>query len=131
MANAGEEIEHFALRWRSVGRSIRREKCELQLTRQGYDCLIARFFTAGKVALELYVYIAAPENAAQLLQAFFRAGSSAGRESMRQQSFLAASDADEAAAHRRDFFRKNAAFAFGRAQFHLRNQAAQILISRA
>ena len=53
------------------------------------------------------------------------------RQSMRQRSFLAAGQADQAFGSFRNFRDENMALALWRLQFHFRDEAAKILVSQA
>ena len=53
------------------------------------------------------------------------------RQRVRQRTFVASGEADEAGGAFGDFFGRDVAFAFSRAQFHARDQAAEILIAGA
>ena len=94
MADAGEDIQHFALLLLRVADAIGREQRQFQFSRDCHGGLIARFFFAGEMALQFDVNILPAEHPAKLLHAFHGGFHSALRQSMRQRAFFAARQAD-------------------------------------
>jgi len=93
--------------------------------------LVARFFLAVKVPLQLDVNVLAPENLAECMHARRARFRSSSRKRVRQRPFRSARKAEQAAGMFRHFFRRNAAFSFARSQFHPGNQPAKIPVSGA
>ena len=131
MADAGEHVEHLALLGLRVRDAVGRQQRQFQFSRNVHRGLVARFFLAAEMPLQFDVHIFAAERAAKLLHAFDGRVHPALRQSMRQRAFVAARQADQAAAHRGDFFGLDASLPFSRAQLHARDQAAQILVALA
>ena len=73
MAQAGEDIEDFALRGQRVANAIGGEQWKMQTAREFDGNLVAAFFFDGEVALQFDVNIVAAENCAKLFQTFSRA----------------------------------------------------------
>ena len=67
MANAGENIEHFALPRQRVGNAVGRKQGQLQFSCDFDGGLIARFFVAAEMALKFDVNIVPAERTAKLL----------------------------------------------------------------
>ena len=61
MADAGEDIEHFALRRLRVANAIGGEQRQIQFARDFEGRLVARFFFAAEMALQFDVNIVAAE----------------------------------------------------------------------
>ena len=82
------------------------------------------------MALQFDVDIAAAEALAELVDGCGGGFDSAVREGMGERTFVAAGEADEARRAGGDFFGRDVAFAFFCAQFHARDQAAEVLVTR-
>ena len=61
MANAGEDVQHFALLWPRVADAVGREQRQGQFPCDFERRLIARFFRAAEVPLQFHVHILAAE----------------------------------------------------------------------
>ena len=70
MADAGEDVEHFALRRLRVADAIGGEQRQMQFARDFDRRLVARFFVAVEMALQFDVDIFAAEEFAELPHAF-------------------------------------------------------------
>src|SRR5580704_14106279 len=91
--------------------------------------MIAGFLLPMKMTLQFHIDVVPAKNADQLLHAaapFFHATAC---ESKSQWTIVVASKADQSSSMFSQFFFPHRALAFGRAQLHLRNQAAEVLIS--
>ena len=118
--------------WKEAGPqldAIRRQERQSQPPRDFNRRLIPRFLIAMQMSLQLDIYIVPPENFAELPHAFDSGFHSAAAQRMRQRTFFAARQADQAAGMFRQLFSGNRAFAFRGAQLHPRDQAAKILIT--
>ena len=131
MANAGEDIQQLALLGQRVRDAISSQQRQLQLSRDGHRSLVARFLFAAEMALQFDVNIFPAERAAKLLHAFDGGVEPALRQSVRERTFVAPRQADQAATHRGDFLVLDASLPFARAKLHPRDQTAQILIALA
>jgi len=72
MAQAGEDIEDFALRGNGVRDAVGGEQGKMQIAREFDGNLVAALFFDGKVALEFDINIVAAEEFAELLEGFSR-----------------------------------------------------------
>ena len=129
IADRGENVQRLAIDARGMRDAIRCQQRQVQTPRDFHGCLIARLFIAMQMPLQLDIYIVAPKNPAEPSHTFDSAFDAAAAERMRQRAFFAARQADEPGGMFRQFFRGDRAFAFRRAQFHARDQAAEILIT--
>ena len=131
IANTCEHIQDFALPRLRITNAIRRQQRQLQLPRDFNGSMIARFFIAAKMPLQFHVNVLSPKQFAKPLHALHSARNASVRQRMRERPLLASRQADESARLFSNFLRRNISFTFSRAQFHPRNQPAQILITLA
>jgi hypothetical protein len=93
--------------------------------------LIARFFLAAEMPLQFDVNIFIPKLSAEILHALQPFAHSSAGQRVGQRAFVASGKANQSGGVFGDFFGGNVAFSFARAQFHARDQPAEILVSRA
>jgi len=87
-------------------------------------------FTEPMVAYVLF-FDKKPESLAELLHAGRRGSEPSARQGLRQRALRASGEADEAAGAFGHLFRQDVPLSFLGAQFHARDQAAKIPVSRA
>src|SRR6185437_5575882 len=131
MANACEDVEHFARRSLCVRDAIGRKQGQTQFARNLHRGLIARFFFTAEMPLQFDIDIVATKNVAESLDAFHSARDSSMDERMRQRSFFAARKTDKANGFLRNFLGRDRTFSFACAQFHVSDKAAKILVACA
>ena len=115
VANAGEDVQHFALVRKRMADAIGGQQRQRQFARDLQRRLIARFFLAAEMPLQFDIDILAAEKIAELQDALRRLLHPSLPQRMRQRPFFASGKADQAGGAAGDFFRRNAAFAFLRA----------------
>jgi len=131
MADAGEYVQHFTLVGKRMAHRIGGHERQRQFARDLPRRLIARFFLAAEMPLQFDIDVLATEEIAKLPDRLRRLRYSALHKRMRQRPFFAAGKANQAGRAAGEVFRSDLALAFFRMQFHVRNQAAKILISGA
>lgn len=131
MANACEDVEHFACWSLCVRDAIGRKQWQMQFARDLHRGLIARLFFTAEMALQFDVNIVAAKNFAELLDVFNSTRNSSMGERMRQRSFFTARKTDKANGFFRDFLGRDGTFSLACAQFHARDEVAKILIACA
>src|SRR5579885_321807 len=112
VAKAGEDVEHFALARLSMGNAIRGEQRQTEFRRDGNSGLIACFFVAAEVALELNIDVFAAEDSTKLANAAKRGAGIFVDEGVSERTFRAAGKANKTFSELLDFAGRNRAFAF-------------------
>src|SRR6516164_6798449 len=105
ITNAGEDVEYFSLIGLREANAICGKQGQLQFSRDRDGGLIAGFFFAAMMALKLDVDVFAAECTTQFFDAVQAALAAACSQCMSEQAFVAACEADQAAAHLRNFLR--------------------------
>ena len=111
--------------------SIGGQQRQGQFARDLQRRLIARLFFAAEMPLQFHIYVVVTEKTAKLQDALRRLLHPSLAERMRQGTFFAAGQADQSRSASGELLRANPAFAFLRVQLHMRDQAAEVLISGA
>ena len=129
MAQAGEHIEQLSLSRLRIADSVGRDQRRSQSARQLDHRLIADLFGAMKMTLQFEIDVLLPEDALQALH-------SAARQIPRQRTILVAGQANQTFRKLGQLILCHGGFLPGlgvlrRAQLHARDQAAQVLITRA
>ena len=96
IADAGEDVENLPLFRLGILRALRCQQRQAEAARQRDGRLVARFLLAVVVPLQLDVNIFATINRDEQFERASRFGHSAVGQRMRQRTFVAAGDADEA-----------------------------------
>ncbi len=104
MADAGEDVEDFALRRLRVANAVGREQRQFQLARDFDGGLVAGFLFAAEVALQFDIDIVTAEYFAELLDGCGRGFDSALSEGVCERAFIASGEADEAGGAFGNFF---------------------------
>ncbi len=131
---AGEDVQHLALHTGGVADAVGGDQRKLHAAREFHGGLIARFFVAVEMALQFDVNVVASEDARQAIQSFGRV---AVFQAACERAFVATSEADQPFGELSEVLERGGGpFAglrdFGaRAQFHARDEAAEILIAFA
>ena len=129
MAQAGKNVEDFALCRCGMGDAVGGQQWKTQAARQFDGSLVAALFFDGKVALQFDVNIVMAKEFAEFLDNFACGFFPAGTECMRQRAFVAAGEADQSSTEVLQLAGLNRAFTFCCSEFHARNQAAKVFVS--
>ena len=131
MAQRSENVQHFPFLRQRVAHAVCRQQRQARASRDFERGLVARLFFARKMALQFDVHIAAAKKFREPLNAGDSARDSSVRQRVRQRTFVAARKANQARGIADKFLLVHVAFVFWRAQFHARDQAANVLVSFA
>ncbi len=135
MADGGEGVEDLALFGPRIAHAVGRDDGQAERARDLDRCLVARFFFAQKMALQLDVNILAAEDRDQALDGAARFFHPALGQRGGQRTVVASGQADEAGGifaqivfAGGDHFRRRV---FRAAHLHARNQPAKVLVAGA
>src|ERR1700722_14666088 len=128
MPDAGKNVERFALSGLSMADAARGQNRQRELTPNFDSRVIARFFSAKEMPLQLDVDVFAAEEFAKLVNAFACLSDSSQGQCVCERTFVPTGEADKASGGLCNFFPRNATLAFWSAQFHARDETAKIPI---
>jgi len=131
VANRGEHIAKFTLARGRLADSIGGQQREMQGAGDFDGSSVAGFLLAMKMTLQFHINIAVAKNAGQAFHRAPRFFHAALRQGSGEQTIIAAGETNESIGMLLQFAFTDGALTFLRAQLHLRNQTAKILISGA
>src|SRR5580692_6856045 len=131
MANRGESVAEFASFGSGVADSVGGQQRKIQRTRDIDRRAIAGFFFALEMTLQFNVDVAGAKDSYQLIDDSPRFVDATLPQRSGQRAFRAAGEADESGSVLLQFVGTDRALAFLRAQLHLGDQAAKILVAGA
>src|SRR5437868_12582859 len=104
IADAGEDVEQFALARQSVTYAISGQQWQRQLASNLHGRLITRFFRAAIMPLHLDINVFPAKQFAELPHAFNSLLDASLFQRGRERSFLSAGKANQTSMHAREFF---------------------------
>ncbi len=132
VADGGEDVEDFALVLGGVADAVGGEDGEMEGLGDAQGGLVAGFFGAVAVALQLDVDVVGAEDADELLDALAAGGFAAGGERGGEWAFVAAGEAEEAVLEFGEIVERGGAFALvGFAHFEAGDELAEVLVAGA
>ena len=133
IANAGEHLRDLSLPASRVTNSIRRQQRQFQAARNFDYRMIARFFIAIEVALQLSINISSAKDINQPLRVSLCTSVSSVVKILRQQPIASSSQANQPFRTLRQFIWRHCTFAglcmLRHAHFHQSDQTTKILIA--
>jgi hypothetical protein len=132
VADGGEEVEDFAVAGLGVADAVGGDDGELERAGEAEGGLVAGFFFALVVALELDVDVVRAVEAGELFEEGAGGGFAAGGEGGGERAFIAAGEADESFGILGEVVVGGCAFGLsGLAHFEMGDELAEILIAGA
>src|SRR6185312_2186555 len=130
VSNGGKYIEDFALVLRGIADAVSGEDGQSKAFRDTNRSLVASFFRAIAVSLQLHVNVMAAEDVDELSHALPACGFSAGMQRGSEWTFFSAGQADEAAVKFSKIVQAGGSFRFARlAHLEPRDELAQVLVA--
>src|ERR1700730_7027809 len=131
MTNGGKHIAEFALPRRRITDPIGGQQGEFKRAGNFDGGTVARFLLAMKMALQFHIDVAATKDVDQVFYRTPRFFHAALRQRRGERTIITPGEADEPGRMLLQLFSADSAFAFLRPQFHLCDQAAEVLVAGA